>query len=185
MKAVVCRIVRNEYTISDKLQTSICTWCFTFFRIRRVQTFSSRRRNIGFTHTSRRNKKFHAVKNFIIKIKKGRDSESFSHCTCWGIPLLNSALYHWRLIRMWSAITVWISSSASSGTVIAVTDAKWKQASSSQLGAKTLLLCRKEGVRAFLICTEGQSIFPGIIIPFSTLALGTEQCNGQAKSNTK
>lgn len=136
MKAVVCRVVRNEYTVSDKLQTPICTCCFTFFGIGRVQSFSSRRRNIGFTYTSRRNFKIHAVKNFIIKIKKGRDSESFSHCTCKRIPLLNTALYHWRLIRMWSAVATWISSSASSGTVIAVTDAKWRQAFSSQLGGQ-------------------------------------------------
>lgn len=88
--------------------------------------FIGQKNAYGFFLYKQRKRKIHAIKNFTFKIKKGMDSELVSQWTCWLIALLSTALYHLRLIRMWSAVTDWISSSASSGLAIAVTGAEQK-----------------------------------------------------------
>lgn len=87
--------------------------------------FRKKKKAYGFCFYKQRKWKIYSIKNFVIKVKKKKKvgAELFNHWTCWLITLLSTALYHCRLIRVWSATAAWISSSASLGAIISVTGA--------------------------------------------------------------
>lgn len=83
----------RKCTLSPRrtLQTSIHTWCSTFFWARRVcPSFQAEKKTCKFYLYKQRKWTLHSIKNFVIKIK--------SQAWTWQlIPLLSTTFYDWAL----------------------------------------------------------------------------------------
>lgn len=162
MQAVVSSCCRKFICrLSQALQTDIHKGCSTFSGTRRdALSFFRQTKTNGFHSDKQKKWNIHAMKNIFIKIKKGMDSKLFSHWTCELIALLSTAFYYCRLIRLWSAITAQISSSASSTHKRRHGCKAGSRHPPDNLDTKTLLWHRKAGESTFLLYTEKSEHIP-------------------------